>query len=119
MGTIRTGVAPQLQSGPILGAQTQAAGSPRSVERRERHPRLGETMNRSSRQGFGVRVLAAGIATAVLALAGAATASAATVTFGSPLNVPAKLTTNELDYTAGTHDGADTALWNVALPGES
>ncbi len=59
----------------------------------------------------------------------AAGASAATMTFGSPLAVPAtKSTANDLNYSGSNvalpgstfhiaHDGADTALWNVRLPG--
>ncbi len=62
------------------------------------------------------------------ALALPAAGQAAVSTFGSSLSVPATMdTTNNLGYTGsgiavpGTviriaHDGADTALWNVALP---
>jgi hypothetical protein len=71
-----------------------------------------------------------GAALGALALgsAGAATAGAATSTFGSPLSVPATLNTAEnLNYEGSNialpgsvfhinHDGADTALWNVAIP---
>jgi hypothetical protein len=71
-----------------------------------------------SRQELCVRALLAGAATAIVALGSASVATAGTVTFGSPLNVPATMSTNELDYTSHTHDGADTALWNVAVPGE-
>jgi hypothetical protein len=54
-------------------------------------------------------------------------ANAATMTFGSPLSVPAsKDTANDLNYEGGNvalpgsvfhipHDGADTALWNTQL----
>jgi hypothetical protein len=75
-----------------------------------------------------VTVLAALAVTAAGPL-GAAPAAAATTTFGSPLSVPATLNTAEnLNYQGSNvalpgsvfhiyHDGADTALWNVALPG--
>ncbi len=58
----------------------------------------------------------------------AASANAATLTFGSPLAVPAsKDTANDLNYRGSDvalpgsvfhipHDGADGALWNVRLP---
>jgi hypothetical protein len=58
-------------------------------------------------------------------------AGAATLTFGSPLAVPAsKDTANDLNYQGGNvplpgsvfhipHDGADGALWNVQLPAGS
>src|ERR1700740_20715 len=58
----------------------------------------------------------------------AGTADAATLTFGSPLTVPAvKDTANDLDYQGSNvplpgsvfhipHDGADGALWNGQLP---
>lgn len=58
-----------------------------------------------------------------------AAGDAAISTFGSPLSVPATLNTTEnLGYTGSgialpsgvlriPHDGADTALWNVAIPG--
>jgi hypothetical protein len=64
----------------------------------------------------------------LLALALPAASSAAISAFGSPLGVPATLNTAEdLNYTGSgiavpgaviriPHDGADTALWNVALP---
>jgi hypothetical protein len=66
------------------------------------------------------------IALALTLLAG--TAGAATLTFGSPLTVPAsKDTANDLNYQGSNvplpgsvfhipHDGADGALWNVRLP---
>ncbi len=58
----------------------------------------------------------------------AGSAGAATLTFGSPLSVPAvKDTANDLNYQGSNvplpgsvfhipHDGADGALWNVQLP---
>ncbi|MHB1468640.1 MAG: hypothetical protein ACYCX7_05735, partial [Solirubrobacteraceae bacterium] len=57
-------------------------------------------------------------------LAGAGFAGAATVTFGSPLSVPASHTTDELNYVGAepvaglkvNHAGADTALWTVTSP---
>ncbi len=77
--------------------------------------------------------LAAAAALAAGTLGAAQGASAATMTFGSPLTAPATLTTAaDLDY-AGygiptidgnqavtvhiAHDAADTALWNVGLGG--
>ncbi len=66
------------------------------------------------------------IALALILLVG--TASAATLTFGSPMTVPAsKDTANDLNYQGSNvplpgsvfhipHDGADGALWNVQLP---
>jgi hypothetical protein len=66
------------------------------------------------------------IALALIALAG--NAGAATLTFGSPMTVPAsKDTANDLNYRGSDvplpgsvfhipHDGADGALWNVRLP---
>lgn len=58
-------------------------------------------------------------------LAGGGAAGAATVTFGSPLAVPASHTTDELSYQGAepkpglkvNHDGSDTALWTVTSPG--
>jgi hypothetical protein len=70
-------------------------------------------------------VAATGLTTSV------AGASAATMTFGSPLTVPATQdTADDLNYSGSNvalpesifhiaHDGADTALWNVQLPGSS
>jgi hypothetical protein len=77
------------------------------------------------------RILACLAAAGALLLSSTAGAGAATVTFGSPLSVPATLdTASDLGY-AGygiptisgdqavtvhiNHDAADTALWNVAL----
>jgi hypothetical protein len=66
------------------------------------------------------------IALVLIALAG--NAGAATLTFGSPMTVPAsKDTANDLNYRGSDvplpgsvfhipHDGADGALWNVRLP---
>ncbi|HEY1689716.1 MAG TPA: hypothetical protein VGF95_12735 [Solirubrobacteraceae bacterium] len=74
--------------------------------------------------------LLAGATALLICLIGASAAPAALVTFGSSLSVPASLNTTEnLGYegtctpVAGAgcirtaHDGADTALWNVASPG--
>src|SRR6267378_3322110 len=71
------------------------------------------------------RAVAATAATALTLMLGIGDAGAATMTFGSPLAVPAsKDTANDLNY-RGTdvqlpgsvfhipHDGADGALWNV------
>ncbi len=74
----------------------------------------------------GLRGSALALAAALLLPAGA---QAAVTTFGSPLSVPAtKDTAQNLNYTGSnfaygtsvihiSHDGADTALWNTALPG--
>lgn len=75
------------------------------------------------------RVIAVGAcATVVLLALLAASAGAATLTFGSSLTVPAtKDTANDLNYQGSNvalpgsvfhipHDGADGALWNVQLP---
>ncbi|MHB8532291.1 MAG: hypothetical protein ACYDC2_06195 [Solirubrobacteraceae bacterium] len=73
------------------------------------------------------RLAAAAVACAA-SLAAPAAGQAAVTTFGSPLSVPATMNTTEnLSYTGSgiavpgaviriAHDGADTALWNVALP---
>ena len=72
--------------------------------------------------------IAAALGALALSSAGASSASAATSIFGSPLSVPATLNTAEdLGYSGSNvalpgstfhiaHDGADTALWNVAMP---
>jgi hypothetical protein len=75
--------------------------------------------------------LVAAIATVLMATLTLGKASAATMTFGSPLSVPAtEDTANNLNY-EGTnvalpgsvfhipHDGADSALWNAQLAGGS
>jgi hypothetical protein len=78
-----------------------------------------------------LRGLACLAAAGALLLSAAAGAGAATVTFGSPLSVPATLNTaTDLGYAGAgiptilneksvvyhvNHDGADTALWNTAL----
>ncbi len=75
------------------------------------------------------RALCAGALTSLALVALPAGAQAAVMTFGSPLSVvPTKDTAQNLAYAGkgipyGTsvihvaHDGADTALWNTALPG--
>lgn len=74
---------------------------------------------------------AAALCAAALALAAASAASAETLTFGSPLSVPATLNTAEnLNYEGSnialpgsvfhmSHDGADTLLWNTIQPSGS
>ena len=88
-----------------------------------------------NRAGTARRGLAAWLPALLLAvgatLALPRVAGAETITFGSPLNVPATLdTAKDLSY-EGTnvalpgsvfhinHDGADTALWNVSMPAGS
>ena len=62
------------------------------------------------------RVLLAALLTTSAVAAAPAASRATVVAFGSPLAVPATLdTARDLNYTAAHHDGADTALWNVAL----
>ena len=75
------------------------------------------------------RSMAAGVVVASLGLSGPAASRAALITFGSPLAVPAtKDTANDLNYAGSdvmlpgsifhvSHDGADTALWNVEIAG--
>jgi len=86
----------------------------------------------STRSRFPFRAAAVALALALGALALPATGLAAVTTFGSQLTEPATLdTANDLTYTGtntiqdGTgvtihnnHDGADTALWNTAIPGD-
>lgn len=88
---------------------------------------VGSPAGRPGRRLTTLRVLRVGAATLSACLLGASTASAAMVSFGSPLSVPATHnTTDNLGY-EGTenggahtyHDGADTALWNVTIPGSS
>lgn len=89
------------------------------------------TAERNFRRLTIASALLAGAAALLISLGGATTASAAMVTFGSPLSVEATLNTaKNLDYKGtctpyGTgcvpiaHDGADTVLWNVEIPGEA
>lgn len=99
--------------------------------RLDRTPYLAQGGSRSSIER-GLRFAVAATATTALTLMlGIGDAGATTMTFGSPLAVPAsKDTANDLNY-RGTdvqlpgsvfhipHDGADGALWNVQLAGAS
>ena len=101
------------------------------------HLTLSRTPSAGSWRTRWLRLLLAGVATLVAASASAplcgilawtpSQANAATMTFGSPLAVPAtEDTANDLSYTGTNvqlpgsvfhipHDGADTALWNTRL----
>jgi hypothetical protein len=100
--------------------------SARSRPRREPQAAPGATRPGTSRALR--RSVAATCAIALALAVPGAGADAATLTFGSPLAVPAsKDTANDLDYRGSDvalpgavfhipHDGADGALWNVRLP---
>ena len=98
-----------------------------SIPHRELYAALAAAQRGLSRgPRFAAAAAICAIALTPILLAG--NASAATITFGSPLAIPAsKDTANDLDYAGSNvalpgsvfhipHDGADSALWNVQLP---